>query len=97
MGERPDDMTLERKDVNGNYEPGNCVWIPAKEQPNNTRRSIMVDTDHGRVCLKVACRNAGLSYNRVRDRIVTLGWPIEKAMSEPKKVNGTVYAEAATG
>jgi hypothetical protein len=92
MGERPEGMTLERQDVNGNYEPGNCIWIPAKEQPNNTRRSIMVDIDGQTVCLKVACAMRGLPYNLARDRVRTLGWSIERAMSEPKKINGNTYA-----
>jgi len=32
-----DDLTIERKDVNGNYEPGNCTWIPLNEQYKNKR------------------------------------------------------------
>ena len=30
-----DDLTIERIDVNGNYEPSNCTWIPMKEQYKN--------------------------------------------------------------
>ena len=30
-----DDLTLERIDVNGNYEPSNCKWIPMSEQYKN--------------------------------------------------------------
>lgn len=37
MGERPDGTTLDRKDVNGDYEPNNCKWATLPEQQHNTR------------------------------------------------------------
>lgn len=39
MGVRPEGMTLDRRDFNGNYEPGNCRWATYKEQAHNCRNS----------------------------------------------------------
>lgn len=39
MGERPPGMTIDRVNVNGNYEPTNCRWVDALEQSRNRRNA----------------------------------------------------------
>lgn len=45
MGEKPKGYRLDRINVNGNYEPGNCRWVTASRSNKNRRNSIELQSD----------------------------------------------------
>lgn len=83
MGEVPRGQTIERIDVNGNYEPGNCRWATKTEQARNMRSNKKVTID-GRTfnSLVEACEAYGISYSVVRSRIHR-GNSIEDSLKAP--------------
>lgn len=45
MGERPAGYSIDRIDVNGNYEPTNCRWASRNEQARNTQKARLITID----------------------------------------------------
>lgn len=78
-----DELTIERIDVNGNYCPENCCWIPFNEQAKNRRTSLRVIDKDGKekLAMDIAERN-GIAMRNVCARIHD-GWDINEALNTP--------------
>ena len=77
MGPCPEGYSIERKDVNGDYEPSNCIWADQYVQRRNTQRTHWVEFNDTRIPLVVYCDLFSLDYKLTHSRLKR-GWTIEQ-------------------
>jgi len=87
MGVAPQSMTLERNNVNGDYEPGNCRWADITEQNNNKTSNILITAFNETKTASMWAQDPRcfVSYAGLVKRILN-GWPHLKAIAHPMKV-----------
>lgn len=72
-------LSIDRIDVNGNYEPSNCRWVNQNIQSRNMRNNLNITYKGKTHVLQDWAKILNINPNTLYHRIYTLGWEVENA------------------
>lgn len=74
-----DNLTIERKDNDGPYNPDNCQWITHKDQQRNRSNNRRITYNGETKTLSQWAEETGIPYSTLRARL-DHGWSIERSL-----------------
>ena len=74
------EMTLDRIDVNGDYEPSNCRWADVETQMNNTSQNRFIEYNGEKLTVMQWSRRTGIEEGTIRMRLDRYGYSVGEAL-----------------
>lgn len=75
------DCTIDRINVNGNYEPTNCRFISTQDQCYNKTNLHYITYDGQTKCLSEWAKFLGIKESTLRMRLINYKWNIDKSFN----------------
>lgn len=79
-----DNLTIDRIDINGNYEPLNCRWVDIKTQARNKSNNKLITYNGQTLCVTEWAEILNIKPRVIRDRL-RRGWEIERIFTTSPK------------
>lgn len=84
MGHRPNGMSLDRINNNGNYKPSNCRWATKQQQQRNMRSNRWIKYGGEKLTLIGWAEKLNIGERTILTRL-ELNWPIKRILTAPAK------------
>lgn len=82
MGEKPEGLSLDRKDNSKGYDADNCRWATDVEQARNKRNNTLLEYDNRIQPASAWAEEKGIPYGTLLARLEK-GWDVKRSLEEP--------------